>query len=147
MANPFDEQIIEAPVGPGPTNRQNILLKKNSRRSTLLVRPQNQTEPPTENPVNSVQTNDQLKQEYGKLQSLNRVLETVLENFEDASEKIQQFTDTVNKTDKLLDLWLAVLERAEETKSVLEDKHWHVTVSKSSYESSRRIIYILFCLY
>jgi hypothetical protein len=129
MANPFNEQMIETPVGSGPNNRQSTLLNKSNRRSTLLVRPQNQSETPTGNPTNSTQTNDQLKREYEMLKKMNRGLETVLENFENASEKIQQFTETVNETDKLLDIWLAVLKRAEETKSVLEDKHWHAAVS------------------
>lgn len=140
MANPFDEQAIETPVGTGPSNRQSILLKTNSRRSTLLVRSQDQNEPPTGNPINSAQINDQMKHEYETLKTLNQGLETVLDNFKNASEKIQQFTETVNETDKLLDIWLAVLQRAEETKSVLEDRHWDAVVSVVIKSPFKRIL-------
>lgn len=107
---------------------QESLSKPNNRRSTLLFRPQNQTEPPSENPNNSGDVNKQLKHEYQSIQSLNKALGSVIQDFDQASEELQHFSETLNRTDQLLSLWLNILERAEDTKSVFEDEHWFTAV-------------------
>ncbi|KAI9486523.1 MAG: DASH complex subunit Duo1-domain-containing protein [Benjaminiella poitrasii] len=120
-----NEEIVEASVAlPHTAHRQSLLLTKSSRRSTILTRPQNQTEPPTENPNKSSEINDQLKKEYEAVKSINQVLESVLENFEETHDKFYQFSETVNQTDRLLDLWLSILKRTEDTKSIIEDITW-----------------------
>ncbi|KAI7901723.1 uncharacterized protein BX663DRAFT_513820 [Cokeromyces recurvatus] len=139
----YDEQVIEAPVGlQSTTSRQSLLLNKSNRRSTILTRPQNQTEPPTGNPNKSSQVNDQLKQEYETVQSINKVLETVLENFEETQDKLQRFSKTVDQTDNLLNLWLSILKRTEDTKSVIEDTAWLNTEKRitSNFESGKIIM-------
>lgn len=108
---------------------QDTIPKTSSRRSTLLVRPQNQAEPPIENPNNSEEVNKQLRNEYNAIQTLNKTLTSVLKEFEQASSEIQYFSQTLNRTDQLLGLWLSVLERTEDTKSVLEDESWLKSVS------------------
>ncbi|KAI8977616.1 hypothetical protein BDF20DRAFT_820450 [Mycotypha africana] len=106
-----------------PARRNNSLLKKTKRRSTILSRSANQSEPIVENPNNSPQINEQLKNEYETVRAMNRVLEISLKHFEEASERIHQFSETINRTDHLLDLWLSVLEKTEEIRSYVENSN------------------------
>lgn len=122
------DDIPQTPLG-SSSHHQDSLAKPNNRRSTLLVRSHNPTEPPTENKNNSDEVNNQLKHEYKSIQMLNKTLSSVLQDFESASQEIHQFSETLNRTDQLLSLWLSVLERTEETKRVLEDEHWLIPVS------------------
>ncbi|CEP16553.1 hypothetical protein [Parasitella parasitica] len=108
-----------------PKSRHAIAFNKNGRRSTLLAIPPTQLEePPVDNPNNSDAENQQLRREYESVQSINRVLEGVIEDFAEAGRKIHQFSETVNQANKLLDIWVEILEKTQDVKSVLEDDTW-----------------------
>ncbi|KAI8647434.1 hypothetical protein BD408DRAFT_143113 [Parasitella parasitica] len=108
-----------------PKSRHTIAFNKSGRRSTLLAIPQNQQEePPVDNPSNSDAENQQLKLEYESVQSINRVLEGVIEDFAEAGSKIHQFSETVNQANKLLDIWVEILKKTQDVKAVLEDDTW-----------------------
>ncbi|KAL9545045.1 hypothetical protein PS6_008437 [Mucor atramentarius] len=96
---------VEAPLASAPNNRHNRLLGISNRRSTILAIPMNQEEPPTEDPNLTQEENQQLRAEYKAVKSINRALESVLEDFQEASNKIHQFTET-------------------DIMSVLEDESW-----------------------
>ncbi|KAK4510263.1 uncharacterized protein ATC70_004693 [Mucor velutinosus] len=115
---------VEAPLASAPSNRHNRLLGISSRRSTILAIPTNQEEPPTEDPNLTQEENQQLKAEYEAVKSMNRAMESILEDFGEASNKIHQFTDTVNSTNTLLDVWMNILEKTQDIMSVHEDKTW-----------------------
>ncbi|EPB86236.1 hypothetical protein HMPREF1544_06964 [Mucor circinelloides 1006PhL] len=115
---------VEAPLASAPNNRHNRLLGISSRRSTILAIPMNQEEPPTEDPNLTQEENQQLRAEYKAVKSINRALESVLEDFQEASNKIHQFTETVNSTNTLLDVWMNILEKTQDIMSVLEDESW-----------------------
>ncbi|CAO3643893.1 unnamed protein product [Mucor fragilis] len=114
----------EAPLASAPSNRHNRLLGIGSRRSTILAIPTNQEEPPTEDPNLTQEENQKLKAEYKAVKSMNRALESVLENFQEASNKIHQFTDTVDSTNTLLDMWMSILDKTQDVMSVHEDTTW-----------------------
>lgn len=119
----MDNQQPETPVSLKPIQRQSVLLKSN-RRSTFLVRPFDQKEPPVDNPNNSFTRNRELRQEYENVLSINRALETVVDNLEKTNLQVQKFSETVDQTDGLLDIWLSILEKAEESKELIEDSQF-----------------------
>lgn len=116
----MDNQLSDTPVSLKSTQRQSILLKTN-RRSTFLARPQDQSEPPVANPHNSTHRNTELRKEYDNVVSINRALASVVDNLEKTKSQIKHFADTVDQTDGLLDIWLSILQKSEESKAVIED--------------------------
>lgn len=118
----MDNQHLETPVSIKSSQRQSILLKT-SRRSTFLARPQDQSEPPVANPHNSTRRNTELRKEYESVLSINRALASVVDNLEKTKAQIKHFADTVDQTDGLLDIWLSILQKSEESKAVIEDTH------------------------
>ncbi|KAF1803064.1 hypothetical protein V8B55DRAFT_1502128 [Mucor lusitanicus] len=121
-----EEEInrVEAPLASVPNNRHNRLLGISSRRSTILAIPTNQEEPPSEDPHLTPEENRKCKAEYEAVKAINRSIESVMENFDQSSDKIHQFTDSVNKTNALLDLWMEILEKTQDVMSVHQDKTW-----------------------
>lgn len=105
-------------------NRQSILLKT-SRRSTFLARHLNQSEAVYENPNNTPERNQELQQEYSNLQALNRTLGNISDNLEKTKNQLSRFNHTINGTNGLLDMWLNILEKTEETKALIENPDWH----------------------
>ncbi|GAA5806717.1 hypothetical protein MFLAVUS_000065 [Mucor flavus] len=105
-------------------HRQSILLKT-SRRSTFLARPLDQSEPVYENPNNTPERNNELQQEYNNLQALNRTLGNISDNLEKTKHQLSHFNDTINGTNGLLDMWLKILGKTEETKALIENPDWH----------------------
>ncbi|KAI8092296.1 uncharacterized protein B0P05DRAFT_583558 [Gilbertella persicaria] len=116
-----NDDLFKAPLPTTPSHRQNISLRKSSRRSTFLVAPEDLSEPPTENPNNSDLYNEQLKQEYETLRSLNDTLQTVIQGVNDTYTKIQDFGESVKQASHLLDVWINIQKRAQDTHHVLED--------------------------
>lgn len=108
------------------THRQSALMKS-SRRSTFLARPLDQNEPIVENPSNTPERNQELKEEYEKAKALNRTLGTVVNTLDKTKEQISSFNDTLDRTNGLLDIWMGILENTEKTKSLMENPNWHGT--------------------
>ncbi|GAA5796863.1 hypothetical protein HPULCUR_002241 [Helicostylum pulchrum] len=104
--------------------RQSVLLKS-SRRSTFLARPTDQSEPIYENPNNTPERNQELQQEYKNLQALNRTLGNISDNLEKTKYQLGHFNDTIDGTNGLLDIWLNILGKTEETKALIENPDWH----------------------
>ncbi|KAG0166612.1 hypothetical protein DFQ28_003025 [Apophysomyces sp. BC1034] len=102
------------------TSRSSLLLS--NRRTTMLFG--DRTQPPAENPNNSPELNAQRKCELETVQNLNRAIETSIQHAEETTDKIKQLAQTVDQTDKLLDLWTKILSQAEHTKRLLEDPNW-----------------------
>ncbi|GAN03468.1 hypothetical protein MAM1_0041c02921 [Mucor ambiguus] len=122
--NEEESDRVETPLASAPNNRHSRLLGISSRRSTILAIPTNQEEPPTEDLNLTPEENQKLKAEYEAVKSLNRAIETVLEDFEEASSKVHQFTDNVDSTNALLDTWMDILDKTQDIMSVHEDKTW-----------------------
>ncbi|KAG2205328.1 hypothetical protein INT46_008595 [Mucor plumbeus] len=119
----------EAALKLTPKHRHSI-LNKSSRRSTFLLQPQKPSEPPIDNPFNSHQVNQQLKSEYESIKSINQALEGVIEDFEEATDKIHLFSENVSQTYKLLNIWAQILEKTQDINSVLEDNNWKLNSRK-----------------
>lgn len=129
-------QSVEAPRSINSVPRStNIMLQKNKRRSTFHVRPADQDEQPVDNPNYTTQENDELKKEYEAVKTINRTLETVIERFDATRAQISEFGQSLDKTDALLDIWLEILQKADEAKEVIENSELHVSqaVSYPSY--------------
>ncbi|KAF7726343.1 hypothetical protein EC973_008923 [Apophysomyces ossiformis] len=101
-------------------SRSSMLLS--NRRTTMLFR--DHTQPPVENPNNSPEVNAQRRHELETVQNLNHAIEASIQHAEQATEKIKQLAQTVDQTDKLLDLWTQILSQTEHTKRLLEDPNW-----------------------
>ncbi|KAI8081213.1 DASH complex subunit Duo1-domain-containing protein [Thamnidium elegans] len=125
---------------PSTNHRQSILLKT-SRRSTFLARPLDQSEPVYENPNNTPERNHELQQEYNNLQALNRTLGNISDNLEKTKFQLSHFNDTINGTNGLLDMWLKILEKTEETKALIENPDWHGS------SPSVKLMNCFYCLY
>ncbi|KAI8980389.1 hypothetical protein BDB01DRAFT_851684 [Pilobolus umbonatus] len=100
------------------------LLRKSNRRSTFVFKPHDQDEPPSGNPSNTSEVNEELKKEYETLQLLNKALDSTITNFDETRNKILEFSKTVDDTEKLLDVWLNILEKTEKTKQLIEDPEY-----------------------
>ncbi|CAO3613938.1 unnamed protein product [Mucor hiemalis] len=103
----MDNQLSDTPVSLKSTQRQ--------------TRPQDQSEPPVANPHNSTHRNTELRKEYDNVVSINRALASVVDNLEKTKSQIKHFADTVDQTDGLLDIWLSILQKSEESKAVIEN--------------------------
>ncbi|KAI8379174.1 DASH complex subunit Duo1-domain-containing protein [Radiomyces spectabilis] len=105
-------------------HRQSLLLASN-RRATMLFRTMDHSQPPVEDQKNSAEVNARLRRDYETVQSLNRSIESIIQDFQEATGKIQTFADTVDQTNQLLDVWMHILSQTEHTKRLLEDPQWH----------------------
>lgn len=109
-----------------PNNRQSA-FSRSSRRSTFLGRSSSQTGPIVPNPNNSPEFNQELKEEYENLKTMNRTFENVLDNLNKTKDQLGVFNHTIDVTNGLLDIWMDVLKNAEDTKSVLKNPNWQGT--------------------
>ncbi|CDS09402.1 hypothetical protein LRAMOSA10762 [Lichtheimia ramosa] len=106
-----------------PAHRQSLPLST-GRRATILLRTLDHSEPPVANPNNPPEVNIQRQREYENICKLNEAMETVIDNFSQTSESIQNFSHTVDQTERLLDLWASMLSQSEHTRQLLENERW-----------------------
>ncbi|CDH56757.1 predicted protein [Lichtheimia corymbifera JMRC:FSU:9682] len=106
-----------------PTHRQSLPLTA-GRRATILFRTLDHSQPPVANPNNPPEVNTQLQREYENICKLNEAMETVIDNFNQTRESIQNFSQTVDQTEQLLDLWASILSQSEHTRLLLENERW-----------------------
>ncbi|OBZ86099.1 hypothetical protein A0J61_05846 [Choanephora cucurbitarum] len=125
------------PIHATPSHRQSTALRIAGRRSTFLVAPEDLSKPPIENPNNSSAYNEQLRQEYETLKSLNSTLETVIESTKGTSLKMKDFGDSVKQASHLLDMWISVQKRAQDTYSVMEEMSRESTKKRSAAHDNR----------
>ncbi|KAI8071461.1 hypothetical protein BC940DRAFT_294513 [Gongronella butleri] len=102
---------------PNP-KRQSLFLSTSQR---MLLRTIDHSEPPVEDPNNLPEVNVRRRQEYERLQKLNQTMETVLNNFKTINTRIQTFSETLDETEQLLDLWTYTLSQTQHTKRILEE--------------------------
>ncbi|KAI9595072.1 DASH complex subunit Duo1-domain-containing protein [Syncephalis fuscata] len=75
-----------------------------------------------------------LKNELATIQSMTSAIEKITANFKVSQQGMIQFTETIIRTDQLLDTWIRLLSQAEYTKSLLQNEQWH-GVSMVSFKS------------
>ncbi|CAO3598714.1 unnamed protein product [Absidia cylindrospora] len=97
------------------------LLPTSSRRATMVIRTVDHSQPPVEDPSNTPEINEQRRKEYERVQQFNHMIETVTQDFEQAANNIKNFSDVLDETDQLLDLWTQILSQTQHTKRLLED--------------------------
>lgn len=129
MADANENPPTTPPTAP---HRQSILLKTN-RRSTFFQR-NVQHEPPVDNPENSDEYNAHLRKEYEKLQLVNRAVELMIGDFQNALQVQSQVAQHVDETDRLLNVWSLILEKTETFKNLLEDPEWEKSQLKLEEE-------------
>ncbi|CAO3629827.1 unnamed protein product [Cunninghamella blakesleeana] len=93
----------------------------NLKRQSLLLRTIDHSQPPVEDPNNSPQINAQRRVEYERVQQLNHMMETVIIDFEQATNNLNNFLETLHETDQLLDIWTKILSQTQHTKRILEN--------------------------
>ncbi|CAG8623444.1 2058_t:CDS:2 [Paraglomus occultum] len=86
--------------------------------------------------LNEDQT-EALKREYQAVMKLNETFTAVNDNLIGAREKLQQFADTMDQTDTLLDIWIKILSQSLHTQRLLSDPSWQgqTTVTFTLYTS------------
>ncbi|CAG8508775.1 10029_t:CDS:2 [Cetraspora pellucida] len=65
-----------------------------------------------------------LRKEYRTLLQLNEMFEKVNNNMDQANLNLQQFSNTVEQTDQLLDIWINILSQSIHTQQLLSDPSW-----------------------
>ncbi|KAI8372184.1 hypothetical protein BD560DRAFT_434472 [Blakeslea trispora] len=118
--NGFKQPLPATPLHT-PSHRQSTALRIAGRRSTFLVAPEDLSKPPIENPNNTSEYNEQLRQEYESLKALNSTLETVIEHTNGTSLTMKDFGESIKQASQLLDKWISVQKRAQDTYQVLEE--------------------------
>ncbi|ORX54516.1 hypothetical protein DM01DRAFT_1036931 [Hesseltinella vesiculosa] len=88
--NESDKDKSDGTPSPASNNpkRQSLLLPS-SRRATMLLRTIDHSQPPVDDPANPPELNVQRRQEYERVQKLNRTMETVIQNFESIATRIK----------------------------------------------------------
>ncbi|CAG8486322.1 45027_t:CDS:2 [Gigaspora margarita] len=88
----------------------------------------------TVNSINSILKNDSsiwltnqensLRKEYRTLTKINEMFEKVNDNMDQAALNLQQFSNTVEQTDQLLDVWINILSQSIHTQQLFSDPLW-----------------------
>ncbi|KAI8575736.1 hypothetical protein K450DRAFT_260213 [Umbelopsis ramanniana AG] len=94
----------------------------NSKSSSS--QPMTDSQAPIEDPSNSPEVNAKRKQELEAVRKLNSAVQTINLNLEHSKANLQQFKQTVNQTNQLLDMWILILSQTEHTKRLMEDPEW-----------------------
>ncbi|KAI8098990.1 DASH complex subunit Duo1-domain-containing protein [Halteromyces radiatus] len=119
------------------TMRQGLLLPPtSSRRATMVFRTVDHSQPPIADPANPAELNAQRQLEYERVQQLNHMMETVIQDFENAADNIKNFGETLDETDQLLDLWTQILSQTQHTKRLLDDASWQISGSTTNMSNT-----------
>ncbi|CAG8633656.1 17129_t:CDS:2 [Dentiscutata erythropus] len=65
-----------------------------------------------------------LRKEHKTLINLNEMFEKVNNNMNQAALNLQQFSNTVEQTDQLLDIWINILSQSIHTQQLISDPSW-----------------------
>ncbi|RIB13074.1 DASH complex subunit Duo1-domain-containing protein [Gigaspora rosea] len=94
----------------------------------------------TVNSINSILKNDSsiwltnqensLRKEYRTLTKINEMFEKVNDNMDQAALNLQQFSNTVEQTDQLLDIWINILSQSIHTQQLFSDPSWQGSSAK-----------------
>ncbi|KAI9287626.1 DASH complex subunit Duo1-domain-containing protein [Umbelopsis sp. AD052] len=104
-----------------PASEQSV---RNTTSSSSKFQPVTDSQAPIEDPSNSPEVNAKRKQELEAVRKLNSAVQTINLNLEHSKANLQQFKQTVNQTNQLLDMWILILSQTEHTKRLMEDPEW-----------------------
>ncbi|KAG2172499.1 hypothetical protein INT44_006672, partial [Umbelopsis vinacea] len=104
-----------------PASEQSV---RNTTSSSSRFQPVTDSQAPIEDPSNSPEVNAKRKQELEAVRKLNSAVQTINLNLEHSKANLQQFKQTVNQTNQLLDMWILILSQTEHTKRLMEDPEW-----------------------
>ncbi|KAL1921157.1 uncharacterized protein VTP21DRAFT_10873 [Calcarisporiella thermophila] len=83
---------------------------------------------PTENIEEETDDDPEIREERIReletLKKMNRGMEGINTNMQAVRGRFQQFSQTIDQTDRLLDIWISILSQAEHTRRLLEDPTW-----------------------
>ncbi|CAG8487201.1 223_t:CDS:2 [Paraglomus brasilianum] len=102
-------------------------MTERADRDIVHPRTTNANSPAKTNMETKKQNEDQteaLKREYQAVIKLNETFTAVNDNLIGARGKLQQFANTIDQTDTLLDIWIKVLSQSLHTQRLLSDPSW-----------------------